>query len=89
MLVFRSDQAFQPIKTVFFGGGTPSLYPLDLLEELLSSLHATFDLSEMTECSLEVNPGGQSAHHFKTWSKLGINRLVLIVQVLDDQVLKK
>ena len=65
------------------------LIPARSARRAFELLHATFDLSEMTECSLEVNPGGQSAHHFKTWSKLGINRLSVGVQVLDDQVLEK
>jgi len=77
------------IKTIFFGGGTPSLYPLPLLEELFVLLHDLFDLSGVEEISLEVNPGGQTIDHFATWKRLGINRLSVGVQVLDDEVLKR
>lgn len=78
-----------PIKTIFFGGGTPSLYPLPQLRELFALLHETFDLSQVEECSLEVNPGGQTEAHYKTWAELGINRLSVGVQVLDDEIMTK
>jgi len=77
------------IATIFFGGGTPSLYPLPLLKELFALLHRSFDLSAVEEVSLEVNPGGQSDEHFETWKELGINRLSVGVQVLDDQALAR
>lgn len=78
-----------PIDTIFFGGGTPSLYPLHLLYELFVLLRQTFDLSRVQECSLEVNPGGQTAEHFGLWREVGINRLSVGVQVLDDAVLAR
>ncbi len=77
------------IKTIFLGGGTPSLYPLPLLKELFSLLRSLFDLSGVEEISLEVNPGGQSDEHFETWRDVGINRLSVGVQVLDDAILAK
>ncbi|MDQ5890771.1 MAG: hypothetical protein QG604_645 [Candidatus Dependentiae bacterium] len=78
-----------PIKTIFLGGGTPSLYPLPLLKELFSLLRSLFDLSNTEEISLEVNPGGQTDDHFGTWRDVGINRLSVGVQVLDDAILAK
>jgi oxygen-independent coproporphyrinogen-3 oxidase len=78
-----------PIDTIFFGGGTPSLYPLALLEELFALLRELFDLSAVQEISLEVNPGGQTREHFQVWRALGINRLSVGVQVLDDAVLAR
>lgn len=77
------------IKTIFFGGGTPSLYPLHLLKELFSLLRNCFDLSQTKEISLEVNPGGITIDHFSTWRALGINRLSVGVQILDDEVLAR
>jgi len=77
------------IETIFLGGGTPSLYPLPLLVELFALLREVFDLSSTQEISLEVNPGGQTDEHFATWQAVGINRLSVGVQVLDDAVLAK
>jgi len=78
-----------PITTIFFGGGTPSLYPLPLLQELFALLHELFDLAQTHEISLEVNPGGQTEEHFAVWRDVGINRLSVGVQVLDDAVLAR
>ena len=78
-----------PLKTIFFGGGTPSLYPLPLLRELFALLHESFDMSEVEEISLEVNPGGQTDEEFATWKECGINRLSVGVQVLDENILKR
>ncbi len=77
------------IETIFLGGGTPSLYPLPLLQELFSLLNEVFDLSAVKEVSLEVNPGGQTDEHFAVWQSVGITRLSVGVQVLDDAVLAR
>jgi putative oxygen-independent coproporphyrinogen III oxidase len=77
------------IKTIFFGGGTPSLYPLPLLKELFEILHKVFDLESTQEISLEVNPGGITPEHIEIWKSLGINRLSVGVQVLNDAALAK
>ena len=75
------------ISTIFLGGGTPSLYPLPLLEELFTTLRSSFDLSSLQESVLEVNPGGLTKKHMEVWKSVGINRLSVGVQVLDDKVL--
>lgn len=77
------------IKTIFFGGGTPSLYPLPLLTELFAVLKETFCFTTIEEISLEVNPGDIETTTLATWKELGINRLSIGVQVLDDEVLKR
>lgn len=76
-----------PIKTMFMGGGTPSLYPLPLMKELFDMLARDFNLSQLQECSIEVNPGALTPEHFNAWRAMGINRLSIGVQVLDDKVL--
>ena len=60
---------------------------LKMLTELFSILRSKFDLSALEEVSLEVNPGGITEEHLSTWKSLGINRLSVGVQILDDQVL--
>lgn len=83
----RPASAASPITTIFIGGGTPSLYPLPLFKELFGLLREKYDLSQMQECSMEVNPGGLTEEHFKIWRDAGINRLSIGVQILDDKVL--
>lgn len=76
------------VTTLFFGGGTPSMYPLPLLKELFEVLNELFTL-DLEESTIEVNPSGITEKHLACWRSLGINRLSIGVQVLDDDVLKK
>lgn len=88
----------QEIETIFFGGGTPSLYPLPLLENLFGILRSNFSLSRSKEITIEVNPyfakaskgKPQSATEEKleAWKNIGINRLSIGIQTLDENVLR-
>lgn len=84
-----SSSAQRRIKTIFFGGGTPSLYPLPLLKELFSLLRETFSFDDIEEISLEVNPGDIDENTIATWKALGINRLSVGVQILNDELLAR
>ncbi|MFH1644047.1 MAG: radical SAM family heme chaperone HemW [bacterium] len=76
------------VKTIFLGGGSPSLCPLESLKELVEILNNKFDLSCLKEFTIECNPADVTEEKLKTWRKLGINRLSLGIQVLDDEVLQ-
>lgn len=76
-----------PIKTIFLGGGTPSLYPLNLLEELFEKLHDLFDMHSVQEITIESNPADINQKKLAYWQSLGINRLSMGVQVLDNTVM--
>lgn len=75
------------ISTIFIGGGTPSLYPLELLEELFTVLKQHFNFSEIKEISLEANPADITEEKLDAWAECGISRISMGVQVLDDEVL--
>ncbi len=77
-----------PLKTIFFGGGTPSTYPDDLLLDMAGILNGLFDMSKPMEISIEVNPGTVRPQQIELWKKLGINRLSIGVQSLNDSVLR-
>lgn len=77
------------IDTLFLGGGTPSTWPAHLLLDMFGTLNNVFAFSENPEITIEVNPGTVDLHKLKTWKKVGINRLSIGVQSLNDQVLKK
>ena len=86
ILTYKSKE-IQP-KTIFLGGGTPSLLaPVDL-EKIFSTLAAAFDLSQTAEISIECNPGTVSAEKFAAFRSVGINRVSLGIQSLDDAELK-
>jgi len=84
----RAPDAQQP-KTIFIGGGTPSLYPLDKMEELFTTLRKHFDFSVMQEVSIETNPADITEERLDAWLSFGITRLSMGVQVLDDSILSK
>ena len=76
------------IQSVFFGGGTPSLAPASLFEEVLDALASSFTLVDDIEITLEANPGASEAGRFKAYREAGINRLSIGVQSFDDVELK-
>ena len=87
MFVQRYPQPKQRIDTLFFGGGTPSTYPDNLLLDTLSILKEAFDFHEKTEITIEVNPGTVTERKIALWKQAGINRLSVGVQSLKDGAL--
>ncbi len=81
----RSDPA--RIDSVFFGGGTPSLFPADSFAELLDALGPR--LLPDAEITMEANPGTTEHHDFRSYRQAGINRLSLGAQSFDDLALKR
>jgi len=84
----RYDGSPPPVHTVFFGGGTPSLVPLPLLQRVLEEIRAGFALSPECEISLEANPGTVDQTYLTGLRELGVNRLSLGVQSANHQELK-
>jgi oxygen-independent coproporphyrinogen III oxidase len=75
------------LDTLFFGGGTPSTYPNNLLLDTLSILKESFGFHEQTEVTIEVNPGTVQEMQIALWAQAGINRLSIGVQSLKDGAL--
>ncbi len=76
-----------PVHTIFFGGGTPSLLPVEKIEQILGTLHDSYALAEDIEISLEANPGTLSPNYLRGLRQAGINRLSLGVQSASPQEL--
>lgn len=76
------------IKTIFFGGGTPSLMPASLVKQILNDAEALFGFASDIEISLEANPTSVEAEKFYDYAKAGVNRLSMGVQALNDRDLK-
>ena len=87
MEVRKKEQA-HPIKTVYFGGGTPSILPVDQLTRIVEGLHRCFDLSQVEEMTLEANPEDLTPEYLSALRGLEFNRLSIGVQSLDDKVLR-
>jgi len=77
------------VPTIYFGGGTPSLLPLQVVDGLVDALHTAFDLSQGVEVSFEANPGTVSPDYLCGLRQLGINRLSLGIQSADDGELER
>ncbi len=75
------------LDTIYFGGGTPSTYPDHLLLDMFGILKEYFSFDQNTEITLEVNPGTVRPEQLPLWKELGINRISVGVQSLNDSVL--
>jgi len=76
------------VKTVYFGGGTPSLLPVEILSLILLTIDEYYKLDDRAEITLEANPGTVLLEYLKAIRSMGINRLSLGVQSLDDAELQ-
>jgi len=70
--------------TLYFGGGTPSLTPAPVLKQIISE----FSLEESAEITLEANPDDVASRNLDEWKSLGITRLSIGIQSLEETVLK-
>jgi oxygen-independent coproporphyrinogen-3 oxidase len=75
-------------RTLFVGGGTPTVLPVPLMAQALEACFAAFDLDPAAEITCEANPGTTDRARFSALRTLGINRLSLGVQSFDDAELR-
>lgn len=79
------------VKTVFFGGGTPSLIPGKELFRIMECLRQNFSFApeeEAPEITMEANPGTLTADNLEWYRRAGINRLSIGLQSANDRELK-
>ncbi len=78
----------RPVHSVFFGGGTPSLFSAADIDHLLAGIRSRLPLAPGAEITLEANPGTVEHDSFSAYRDAGINRVSLGVQSFDDELLK-
>ncbi|MCC5638318.1 radical SAM family heme chaperone HemW [Nostoc sp. CHAB 5844] len=78
----------QSLKTVFFGGGTPSLLSVEQLARILKSLESRFGIAPEVEISMEVDPGTFDLAQITGYRSLGVNRVSLGIQAFQEELLK-
>ena len=76
------------VKTIFFGGGTPSLMPTYFVEKILEEISKIRMVDKNCEVTLEANPTSFEATKFRDFKTAGINRLSMGIQALNDADLK-
>lgn len=84
----RSYLGGEAILTRYFGGGTPSLCPPELLGGLLDHAARIFDCSGVEETTLEANPDDLSPRYLEELRRIGIDRLSIGIQSFDDNCLR-
>ena len=77
------------VKSVFFGGGTPSLLAPWQVVRIMDCICESFVLESGCEISIEANPGTVSADKVKAWKNAGVNRVSIGAQTLDDEELRR
>lgn len=77
------------VRSIFFGGGTPSILSASYMEKILSSIKASFVVKEDAEISMEANPGTLNKEKLQGYREAGFNRLSIGLQSTDDVCLKK
>lgn len=88
-LVARKDYLHgEPVETVYFGGGTPSLLKVDEIGGLLDLVREHYDLVDDPEITLEANPDTLTDDYLKGLRSLGVNRLSIGIQSFFDNDLK-
>jgi oxygen-independent coproporphyrinogen-3 oxidase len=75
------------IKSIYFGGGTPSLVPEIYLEKILSCIENNFNLLPSPEITIEANPGTISKNYLKNIHSLGVNRISIGMQSANSKEL--
>ncbi|MGB9668779.1 MAG: radical SAM family heme chaperone HemW, partial [Anaerolineales bacterium] len=76
------------VHTIYFGGGTPSLLPIKLSEQILSQIQKEFHLTSKPEITIEANPGTIDFEKIKGYRNLGINRLSFGAQSFNERELQ-
>jgi putative oxygen-independent coproporphyrinogen III oxidase len=78
----------RPIRSIFIGGGTPSLFSPEAFDRLLAGIAERVQLKDDIEITLEANPGTFESQKFAEFRALGINRLSIGIQSFDDRFLQ-
>jgi putative oxygen-independent coproporphyrinogen III oxidase len=77
----------QPLTTIFFGGGTPSLLTVEQLGQILELLSTKFGIASGAEISMEIDPGTFDLAQIQGYLQAGVNRVSMGVQAFQDKLL--
>jgi oxygen-independent coproporphyrinogen-3 oxidase len=84
----HADGTLRRSRSIFFGGGTPSLLSVSQITRILNACHQSFAVDQDAEISLEANPGTLNQQHLQGLRMAGVNRLSMGAQSFDKQLLK-
>ena len=81
---YALEYGHEPIETIYFGGGTPSLLRLDEIERILQTIHDHYDTSAVGETTLELNPDDGDPDYLRGLRVVGFDRLSIGIQSFFD-----
>lgn len=84
----NSQEKYRKVDTIFVGGGTPSILEIDLFSQIIDTLKENFEFSKNLEFTVECNPNSLTEEKLDFYKKVGVNRISIGVQSLDDEELK-
>ncbi len=86
--LWGSDLDRTQVRSVFFGGGTPSWINADALAHIIDAANSAFQVLPDAEVTVEANPGDVNSDTLSRWREMGVNRISIGVQSFDDDLLK-
>ena len=87
-MVLRKNYLGETVKTIYFGGGTPSLLSVKNIEEILDLLNKNYEIISSPEITLEINPDTIDREKMSSLKQMGINRMSVGIQSFDDEDLR-
>ncbi len=85
----RKDEISEPVRTIYFGGGTPGLLDSDELNAIISAIRENYAVDDNIELTLETNPDDYSDElKVRSWKEAGVNRLSIGIQSFREKDLK-
>lgn len=88
MTLRKEESAGKTIRTVYFGGGTPSLLPPSQLQYILDGIHRHYDIDPDAEITIEANPEQLALDYCMGLKTLGFNRISIGIQSFHDEILQ-
>jgi len=85
---YRINKDEYEVKTIYFGGGTPSFIDSSYIIEIIKTLREKFNISENAEVTIEINPGTVDEQKLKDYYNAGINRISFGLQSTKSELLK-
>ena len=83
-----NNENLYPLRSIYFGGGTPSIAPFHIIRDILHSILDSFEVDDNAEITIEMDPGTFSRDQLSELISIGFNRVSLGVQSFDDSILE-
>lgn len=86
--LLRKNEVHEDVKTIYFGGGTPSRLSINQFEKIFKVLYNNYSINPNAEITVEANPDDLADSYLHTLSKLPVNRLSIGIQSFDNKELE-